>query len=219
MLEENPSAAIAILEEADGLAASDLTLSALRVRIAADVQALSVVQKVSAEEQAIKLSGLLTLSEQLAFVSAKTHFADEPQALSQDPRQWWTNLKRLWSNLVDDFLTVEKLQEPLQPLLSYEQQNLVKAKLQYHLLAARHALLHKHKALYDDAMAQAQALLPRFDANSADYVIFSQGLQDSLAQPFPSGLTIQLQSPGFFESMAIGAAAALVAPQTMEQSR
>lgn len=192
-LENNISGAIGILLEAERLLRSSDENDdiGLRQAIAVDVQSLKALKLNNPIDGAIAITALFELSESLQFSEPAQYYDSNTQQLSEDPGQWWQNLKILWSNLVSDFLTVEKLDEPLQPYLDKQQQAAMRISLRYSLLTARHAILNLEKDLYERALSESLANLHNFDEKQAEYTLFAMEIESLLNTPFPVKVDVE----------------------------
>mgnify|MGYP003327957047 CR=1 FL=1 len=103
-----------------------------------DIQALNAVQTVDVENIYLRLSGLIANVDKLPLnMVVLPEEADKvnQQALSDNVDDWQANLKRSWDLLVDDFIKVRKRTAPIEPLLSQEEQALIRVPSVFDLLS------------------------------------------------------------------------------------
>lgn len=195
-VEKDINSAIALLREVDSLLVkkADPNLAPLRETIAADIRALRELEQDKPEAVAFVIGAMLQRVPELTFPTPEEHFSEAPLEPSDDASQWWQNLKILWRNLVDDFLTVEKLEQPLVPYLFAQEQALTRAALNYQLLTLRHAVLQRDEALFNQTLQQAQSTLLQFENQGQVFNTLQQDLTHLAQQPFPKVVTMSFMS-------------------------
>lgn len=199
-LERDLATAQALLETADQRLASlnDSALLPLRALIAQDIQHLKQLPKVAVDELSLQLNGLLA---QVANLPLDTIALPDPvddkhdQNLTANIDDWQANLKKTWSALLDDFISVEKRQAAVQPFMSGQSQWLARAQLKYALLAAQHALLNQQAAIYQTNLQTALVLIEQhYQVDSPDVSVFTESVEALLAQGIIQALPPQIDS-------------------------
>ncbi|MCC2606509.1 uroporphyrinogen-III C-methyltransferase [Planctobacterium marinum] len=205
-VEKDIASALALLREVEAvlLRKADQNLLPLREMLAADIRALRELEQDKPETMAFVIGAMLQRVPELTFPTPEAHFSAEPLQPSDDTAQWWSNLKILWQNLVDDFLTIEKLEQPLTPYLSVQQQALTRASLNYQMLTMRHAVLQRDEALYQQALQQAQSTLMEFDHQGQVFNTLQQDLAELARQPFPKVVTMSFMSVRYVNEHLVG---------------
>jgi uroporphyrin-3 C-methyltransferase len=206
-LENDIKSAIEIFAEADAMLAKmdDISYLPLREAIALDTQRLKALTLNDPAKGAISLTALLSMAKDLQFTEPDVFYDTNSEQVSDDPGQWWQNLKVLWGNLVHDFLTVEKLDQPIEPYLDQKQKQAMKLSLRYSLITARHALLHLQQELYQRSLEEAQVSLSKFDSTQPNYQVMADELQALISAPFPTKVSVVLTSTEYFSNTNVEA--------------
>ena len=92
----------------------------------------------------------------------------EQEVLSEDISDWQANLKHSWSLLVDDFIKVNERTEKIEPLLTQEEQSLIRQQVRFYISQSQTALQNQQVVIYKAALEQANKVLASFfDTNSS----------------------------------------------------
>ncbi|MGO2010481.1 MAG: uroporphyrinogen-III C-methyltransferase [Pseudoalteromonas sp.] len=161
--EKDYQGAIAVLNRLDALLAEHPGTGAIRQAIHQDLQSLNSVHKVPVEAIYLKLHGLTTQLDELAFnaVALPSEAGDEePQVLSNDVNDWQQNLAKSWEQLMDGFIKIRQREDiAIEPLLTEQERHLIKQRLSLYLSQAQDALLTGQASVYYTAIDQAQSLV------------------------------------------------------------
>lgn len=203
-IESDVKTALEILSEADAILfeKNDDSFLPVREAIAADIQNLKAARVNSPVEAAISVTGLMQLSGKLVFPEPETYYENNVYNMTDDPQDAWQNLKTVWRKMVDDFLTIEKLDEDIEPYLGEQQKQLVRGALQQSLLTIRYALLKQEPSLFSAAVNETESLLKQFDQRQAEVVVFSQELNKIASAPFPLKSRVVLTSTSIFSELS-----------------
>lgn len=97
---------------------------------------------------------------------------------------WQSNLKRSWDLLVDDFIKVRKRTAPIEPLLSQEEQALIRHQLRFYMAQAQTALTKQQPAIFSTALQQAQNVVNNYyDVQAANVKYLNNQLSELNARP------------------------------------
>ena len=158
-----------------------------RAALHQDIQALQAVQTADVEGLYLKLSGLIANLDELPLnMVVLPEEADkvDPQALSNNVDDWQSNLKRSWDLLVDDFIKVRKRTAPIEPLLSQEEQALIRHQLRFYMAQAQTALTKQQPAIFSTALQQAQNVVNNYyDVQAANVKYLNNQLSELHARP------------------------------------
>lgn len=163
--EQNYSAALDALTRLDAVLAEHPDTNQVRQAIHQDIQTLKGLPKVPVENLYLTLHGMINQVDQLVLnMVVLPEVKDQAQsyALSESVDDWQTNLKRSWQRLVDDFIKVRERNAPIEPLLSQQEQNLVKQQLRFYLAQAQTALMNQQAELFKVSLTQATQTLTQF---------------------------------------------------------
>lgn len=141
-----------------------------RTALHADIQLLQSIEKVDVETAYLTLNGLTSNLESLPLNMVELPDEaeiNEQDAISNDVSDWQANLKRSWKLLVDDFIKVRKRKGAVEPLLSAEEQALIRHQLRFYLVQAQTALLEKQKSIFNASLGQANEVIKDY-YNSQD---------------------------------------------------
>lgn len=162
-LEHDTRTAITLLSEADARLQDlgDPALLPIRALVANDIQTLNQVNPVSTTSIALAISGMLPQVAELPLENLKLpEFAtEEATELSSDVSDWQSNLKRTWRAIVGDFISIKRVDKPLEPYLAERQQWLIEQQLKHALTQAKSAALDEQYTLYQSSLQQAAALI------------------------------------------------------------
>lgn len=172
--EQNYQAAIAILQQLDHLLAEHAGHTRLREAIHQDIQALAAVQNVPVEQLYLNLYGITQQLPKLPLNMVQLPDLLETQqatALSDDISDWQSNLKRSWRLLVDDFIKVRERSALIEPLLSPQEQTLVRQRLAFYVTQSQSALLNQQVDVFKASIAQAQQIIADYYDQQASSVV------------------------------------------------
>jgi len=199
-LENDVSTAMLMLQAADSRLEDigDPSLFPVRKLIAEDIQTLHQINPVSINSVALALSGMIPQVNILPLNALKIPEIEDNKAeneLSENIRDWRTNISKTWNALVDDFIQIETSDKPILPYLSSKQRWLITEQLKLALSQAKSAALDQQESLYLNALQQATALVVEHfqldDNNVKQFADALQQLQNTdIAKDYPR----QLQS-------------------------
>lgn len=199
-LERDIRTAIMLLGNADKRLQelSDPSVLPVRALIAQDIQTLQQVNPVSQTSVALALAGMLPQVEKLpldTFVEPEADNTEDTQ-VSESAADWKDNLYKVWRSLVDDFITVKTIEGPVTPIMSQQQQWLVREQLKLQLMQAQSAALDHNLALYQQSLQSALALLiEKYDIDATQVSGFATALQNlietDISQEVPTELASQ----------------------------
>ena len=180
-LEKDLRTAIMLLSNADQRLKSLADPSVLPVRalIAQDIQALQQVNPVSEVSVALALDGLVKQVDKLAIITPKEANEFTSEEVSDSASDWKQNLLNVWRSLVDDFIRVEYRDEPVEPMMTAQQEWLSREQIKLALQQAQAAALAGEQALYQASIERAAAII------SDDYIQSNSdvsGFQSALSQ-------------------------------------
>ena len=180
-LEKDLRTAIMLLGNADQRLKSLADPSVLPVRalIAQDIQALKQVNPVSEVSVALALDGLIKQVDKLAIITPKEANAFTSDEVSDSASDWQQNLLNVWRSLVDDFIRVEYRDEPVEPMMTAQQEWLSREQIKLALQQAQAAALAGEQALYQASIERAATII------SDDYIQSNSdvsGFQSALSQ-------------------------------------
>ena len=172
--EQNYQAAIAILQQLDQLLAEHAGHTTLREAIHQDIQTLAAVSSVPVEQLYLNLYGITQQLPKLPLNMVQlpdSLEAKQATTLSNDISDWQSNLTRSWHLLVDDFIKVRERSAPIEPLLSPQEQTLVRQRLAFYVTQSQSALLNQQAEVFKASIAQAQQVITHFYDQQASSVI------------------------------------------------
>lgn len=180
-LEKDLRTAIMLLGNADQRLKSLADPSVLPVRalIAQDIQALQQVNPVSEVSVALALDGLVKQVDKLAIITPEEATVIGTDEVSDSASDWKQNLLNVWRSLVDDFIRVEYRDEPIEPMMTAQQEWISREQIKLALQQAQAAALAGEQALYTASIERAQAII------SDDYIQANSdvsGFQSALRQ-------------------------------------
>ena len=180
-LEKDLRTAIMLLGNADQRLKSLADPSVLPVRalIAQDIQALQQVNPVSEVSVALALDGLVKQVDKLAIITPKEANEFTSEEVSDSASDWQQNLLNVWRSLVDDFIRVEYRDEPVEPMMTAQQEWLSREQIKLALQQAQAAALAGEQALYQASIERAATII------SDDYIQSNSdvsGFQSALSQ-------------------------------------
>lgn len=180
-LEKDLRTAIMLLGNADQRLKSLADPSVLPVRalIAQDIQALKQVNPVSEVSVALALDGLIKQVDKLAIITPKEANEFTSEEVSDSASDWQQNLLNVWRSLVNDFIRVEYRDEPVEPMMTAQQEWLSREQIKLALQQAQAAALAGEQALYQASIERAATII------SDDYIEYNNdvmGFQSALNQ-------------------------------------
>ena len=196
VIEQNVTQARYLLTEASTLLTQHAEPATIRLRelIAQDLNQLSVKELSNNDEILVQLNALATAVVTLPFAEPEQVFGEPQQTPSDDISDWRENIAITIENLRDAFINVDVLDEPLQPYMNLQQREIARGMLQYHILAARHAVLARNPKMYHATLRQTDGVLDVFDQNSAQYSVIKQQVDALLRQPVNQEVLFSLSS-------------------------
>ena len=203
-LEKDLRTAIMLLGNADQRLKSLADPSVLPVRalIAQDIQALQQVNPVSEVSVALALDGLVKQVDKLAIITPKEANEFTSEEVSDSASDWKQNLLSVWRSLVDDFIRVEYRDEPVEPMMTAQQEWLSREQIKLALQQAQAAALAGEQTLYEASIERATAII------SDDYILSNSdvsGFQSALSQlkntDISKAIPTELSSQAALESL------------------
>ncbi len=199
-LEKDIRTAITLLKEADArlVDLNDPSLFPVRALIAADVQTLNQINPTSTSSIALAISSMIPKVSDLTLdtLQIPQSNANTDLALSEDVADWRENLSRTWKSIVGDLITIDHVNEPLEPYLAERQQWLIEQQLKHSLSQAQTAALNEQYTLFETTMQQAIALIVEHykleDTQVSQFLVALQELQNSdFTRAYPDKLESQ----------------------------
>lgn len=197
LLEKNFDDALEVLQQLKGLLiqSNDLNHLSLREAVATDIQSIKAVQIDNPVDLAVDLTGLLSVTDDLQFLSPDAQYGEVQLKPTDNIADWRQNVAIFFDNVTDNFFNYDgELQEPIEPYLSIQQQTLIKTSLQYNLLSARHAVIVQERKLFNASISAAFELLSKFDTSQSHFKVFENSLRKLSSAPFPEKLQLKMVS-------------------------
>jgi uncharacterized protein HemX len=187
--------AIAALELADDVLRDlgDPALVDVRNAIAEELQELRAVPVPDLERQAADLGGLIARAPDLPLRAASPQNFESPGESLDDVEP---GLGRLWARTrgaVTSIVRVERADEPVAPILTEAERQLVRRQLTLELQMARTAVVERRQAAFRASLTAADAILNRDFDRAAPAIVETRRL---LAQMMRVELDPQLPSIG-----------------------
>ncbi len=207
-LEHDVNTAIAMLQQADNRLSelNDPSLLPARQAVADDIQTLRLINDVPLTQLAMQLGALSRQVSGLSLAMVdlpEAQEAAEIQAPDQNLDNWQANLKAFWHQVADDFITIRRREELVKPLISTQQQWLLKEQLRLYLLQAQVAVMQEQSAPYDNALQSAQQLLQdNFDTGSQGVVQLANALDTLRGTDFTRNYPEQLSSAAVLKRLS-----------------
>ncbi len=162
-IENDIRTSMTLLKEADARLKdlNDPSLFSVRALIAADIQTLNQVNTVSTSSIALTLAGMLPKVSELPLdkLQLPEDLGQDDQALSEDVSDWRTNLALTWKAIVGDLISIDHVDEPLEPYLAERQQWLIEQQLKHALNQAQTSALNEQVDVYRLSTQQAISLI------------------------------------------------------------
>lgn len=201
-LEHDLISAITLLGNADERikALNDPSLMPIRKALAEDIAKLKGMPRVDREGLTLKLAALSDQIEllPLSTVSMPDAKAEPDQAVSTNPDEWESNLKKNWVKFTENFITIRRRDGAVEALLSPQQEIFLRENLKTKLLQAQLAVYREQQALYTDSLDKAQRWLTQYFDVDNSATQYMQSELDKL-----KGEQIQFDYPDQFKTQAM----------------
>ncbi|MFQ1749737.1 uroporphyrinogen-III C-methyltransferase [Aeromonas veronii] len=201
-LEHDLVSAITLLGNADEriAALNDPSLMPIRKALAEDIAKLKGMPRIDREGLTLKLAALSDQIEllPLSTVSMPEAKAEPDQAVSTNPDEWESNLKKNWVKFTENFVTIRRRDGAVEALLSPQQEIFLRENLKTKLLQAQLSVYREQQALYEDSLDKAQRWLTQYFDTDNSATRYMQGEIDKL-----KGEQIQLDYPAQFKTQAM----------------
>lgn len=169
-LEKDTDTAILLLQNADDRLKelSDPSVIPIRGFIAEDIQSLRQANTIDRVKLALTLSGMLNKADTLplnTFVRPRDEA--EKEALSESVDDWQSNLAKVWRSIVNDFISVNRTDAPVEPMMTSQEEWLYKEQFKLQIMQAQSAAMAGENALFSQSLNNAISLLnSKFDADA-----------------------------------------------------
>lgn len=201
-LEHDLVSAITLLGNADEriAALNDPSLMPIRKALAEDIAKLKGMPRIDREGLTLKLAALSDQIEllPLSTVSMPEAKAEPDQAVSTNPDEWESNLKKNWVKFTENFITIRRRDGAVEALLSPQQEIFLRENLKTKLLQAQLAVYREQQALYEDSLDKAQRWLNQYFDTENSATHYMLGEIDKL-----KGEQIQFDYPDQFKTQAM----------------
>ena len=201
-LEHDLVSAITLLGNADEriAALNDPSLMPIRKALAEDIAKLKGMPRIDREGLTLKLAALSDQIEllPLSTVSMPEAKAEPDQAVSTNPDEWESNLKKNWVKFTENFVTIRRRDGAVEALLSPQQEIFLRENLKTKLLQAQLSVYREQQALYEDSLDKAQRWLTQYFDTDNSATRYMQGEIDKL-----KGEQIQIDYPAHFKTQAM----------------
>ena len=201
-LEHDIVSAITLLGNADERikALNDPSLMPIRKALAEDIAQLKGMPRVDREGLTLKLAALSDQIEllPLSTVSMPQAKAEPDQAVSANPDEWESNLKKNWVKFTENFITIRRRDGAVEALLSPQQEIFLRENLKTKLLQAQLAVYREQQALYTDSLEKAQRWLTQYFDVDNSATQYMQSELDKL-----KGEQIQFDYPDQFKTQSM----------------
>ncbi|NEX82102.1 uroporphyrinogen-III C-methyltransferase [Aeromonas rivipollensis] len=201
-LEHDIVSAITLLGNADERikALNDPSLMPIRKALAEDIAKLKGMPRVDREGLTLKLAALSDQIEllPLSTVSMPQAKAEPDQAVSTNPDEWESNLKKNWVKFTENFITIRRRDGAVEALLSPQQEIFLRENLKTKLLQAQLAVYREQQALYTDSLEKAQRWLTQYFDVDNSATQYMQSELDKL-----KGEQIQFDYPDQFKTQSM----------------
>lgn len=201
-LEHDLVSAITLLGNADEriAALNDPSLMPIRKALAEDIAKLKGMPRIDREGLTLKLAALSDQIEllPLSTVSMPEAKAEPDQAVSTNPDEWESNLKKNWVKFTENFITIRRRDGAVEALLSPQQEIFLRENLKTKLLQAQLAVYREQQALYEDSLDKAQRWLNQYFDTEHSATHYMLGEIDKL-----KGEQIQFDYPDQFKTQAM----------------
>lgn len=201
-LEHDLVSAITLLGNADEriAALNDPSLMPIRKALAEDIAKLKGMPRIDREGLTLKLAALSDQIEllPLSTVSMPEAKAEPDQAVSTNPDERESNLKKNWIKFTENFVTIRRRDGAVEALLSPQQEIFLRENLKTKLLQAQLSVYREQQALYEDSLDKAQRWLTQYFDTDNSATRYMQGEIDKL-----KGEQIQIDYPAQFKTQAM----------------
>lgn len=201
-LEHDLVSAITLLGNADEriAALNDPSLMPIRKALAEDIAKLRGMPRIDREGLTLKLAALSDQIEllPLSTVSMPEAKTEPDQAVSTNPDEWESNLKKNWVKFTENFVTIRRRDGAVEALLSPQQEIFLRENLKTKLLQAQLSVYREQQALYEDSLDKAQRWLTQYFDTDNSATRYMQGEIDKL-----KGEQIQIDYPAQFKTQAM----------------
>ncbi|MBL0441430.1 uroporphyrinogen-III C-methyltransferase [Aeromonas veronii] len=201
-LEHDLVSAITLLGNADEriAALNDPSLMPIRKALAEDIAKLKGMPRIDREGLTLKLAALSDQIEllPLSTVSMPEAKAEPDQAVSTNPDEWESNLKKNWVKFTENFVTIRRRDGAVEALLSPQQEIFLRENLKTKLLQAQLSVYREQQALYEDSLDKAQRWLTQYFDTDNSATRYMQGEIDKI-----KGEQIQIDYPAQFKTQAM----------------
>lgn len=201
-LEHDLVSAITLLGNADERikALNDPSLMPIRKALAEDIAKLKAMPRVDREGLTLKLAALEDQIDQLPLSNVTMPTAEEQanQAVSSNPDEWESNLKKNWVKFTENFITIRRRDSAVEALISPQQEIYLRENLKTKLLQAQLAVYREQQALYEDSIDKASRWLAQYFDTENSATHYLQGELDKL-----KGEQIQFDYPDRFSTQAL----------------
>ncbi|MCX0440069.1 uroporphyrinogen-III C-methyltransferase [Aeromonas veronii] len=201
-LEHDLVSAITLLGNADEriAALNDPSLMPIRKALAEDIAKLKGMPRIDREGLTLKLAALSDQIEllPLSTVSMPEAKAEPDQAVSTNPDEWESNLKKNWVKFTENFVTIRRRDGAVEALLSPQQEIFLRENLKTKLLQAQLSVYREQQALFEDSLDKAQRWLTQYFDTDNSATRYMQGEIDKL-----KGEQIQIDYPAQFKTQAM----------------
>ena len=201
-LEHDLVSAITLLGNADEriAALNDPSLMPIRKALAEDIAKLKGMPRIDREGLTLKLAALSDQIEllPLSTVSMPDAKTEPDQAVSTNPDEWESNLKKNWVKFTENFVTIRRRDGAVEALLSPQQEIFLRENLKTKLLQAQLSVYREQQALYEDSLDKAQRWLTQYFDTDNSATRYMQGEIDKL-----KGEQIQIDYPAQFKTQAM----------------
>lgn len=176
--ERNAKSPLALLESVDAILQQldEPNLIEVRAAIAADITALRLVNDIDKQGIYVELNALADTVSHLMFMEI-----DKPLKVAVELQQ--NNIQQ-YDGVLDKFVAdltglirVRQRQNPIEPLVTAQEEQIVRQNLQMMLEQAQLALLREEQIIYQQSLSKAQNYLQRFFKITATAEGISQRLQ------------------------------------------
>jgi len=199
-LENDVKTAMMMLQSADARLQdlSDPSLFPVRKLIAQDIQTLHQVNPVSHSSIALAISGMIPQVENLTMTTIDIPASEDSNdagELSDQVSDWRSNLTKVWRSIVQDFISVSRNEQPIEPYLADKQRWLIKEQIKYALTQAQSAVLADNETLYQASLQQAMAIIVEYyPLSSMPVEQFMGALQQLMSTPIATQYPSKLAS-------------------------
>ncbi|WP_042013077.1 uroporphyrinogen-III C-methyltransferase [Aeromonas fluvialis] len=201
-LEHDLVSAITLLGNADEriAALNDPSLMPIRKALAEDIAKLKGMPRIDREGLTLKLAALSDQIEllPLSTVSMPEAKAEPDQAVSTNPDEWESNLKKNWVKFTENFVTIRRRDGAVEALLSPQQEIFLRENLKTKLLQAQLSVYREQQALYEDSLDKARRWLTQYFDTDNSATRYMQSEIDKL-----KGEQIQIDYPAQFKTQAM----------------